>query len=308
MFRGIKDYLHFNKAERNGIISLLLLIVITIIVKQNLHHFQIEQIDNSDEYNQLLAKVDSLENIQPSKSKVLKNESAITNRVDSLFPFNPNTTNLDDWQKLGLSEKQAEVVLNYQAKGGKFRVKKDVQKMFVISDSLYADLKPFIRLPDTINYSEESYKREFTSQPTFKKVKFKKRIYPKVLLNSADTAEFKKLYGIGEVLADRIVKQREALGGFYSKSQLSEIFGLREEVLLQLDTQLVFNPISLRKIKLNSVTKEELKAHPYIYWKQANAIVNYRNQHGNYKKIEDLKKVILVSDSLYHKIEPYLAL
>ena len=93
-----------------------------------------------------------------------------------------------------------------------------------------------------------------------------------------------------------------------SKDQLKEVYGLKEETLIRLDSQLVFVPTKIRTLNINSATKEELKAHPYLYWKHANAIVNYRKQHWDYKTLDKLKKIVLINDSIFQKVKPYLEL
>ncbi|MDB4061122.1 helix-hairpin-helix domain-containing protein [Vicingaceae bacterium] len=93
-----------------------------------------------------------------------------------------------------------------------------------------------------------------------------------------------------------------------SKDQLKDVYGLKEETLIRLDSQLVFVPTKIRTLNINSATKEELKAHPYLYWKHANAIVNYRKQHWDYKTLDELKKIVLINDSIFQKAKPYLEL
>ena len=65
---------------------------------------------------------------------------------------------------------------------------------------------------------------------------------------------------------------------------------------------------SYNKYKHRKLTKEELKAHPYIRWQLANMIVDYRNQHGKFASIDDLKKIQLITDEVLNKIKPYLSL
>ncbi|MCB0381652.1 MAG: helix-hairpin-helix domain-containing protein, partial [Flavobacteriales bacterium] len=59
-------------------------------------------------------------------------------------------------------------------------------------------------------------------------------------------------------------------------------------------------------ININNVDLETLKKHPYIDWKIAKTIIAYRNSHGNYKDVDDIKQIHLVTDEIYTKIAPYL--
>ena len=99
------------------------------------------------------------------------------------------------------------------------------------NDELHEQLSPHILLPETAP-------KDLNRFPKWEKKKYEKRVrkYPKVDINKADTASFKALYGIGDFLADMIVKRREELGGFISKDQLKEVYGLKEETLIRLDT------------------------------------------------------------------------
>lgn len=316
----LKDYFHFNNTERKGIITLIVLIVLVIIAKQSLIYFSPVIEHDEIAINKIKSQLDS---IQKAEKRLEKNKNNITfskserSSEQLNIPssnFNPNDLSLNDWQSFGLSEKQAQVILNYKEKSGGFKSKAQVKKMFVISDELYSELKPFIDLPDTLQYKKykdkniqkNNYFKRDTIYP--KRRQWKPRVYKKVFINTADTAQFKSLYGIGEVLAERIVKRRTELGGFRSKEQLKEIYGLKVETLLKLDSLLIFDEIPLNKLSINKATTEELKAHPYIFWKQANSIVKYRKMHGIYFELEDIKKSILITDSIYERIEPYLKL
>jgi competence ComEA-like helix-hairpin-helix protein len=127
-------------------------------------------------------------------------------------------------------------------------------------------------------------------------------------VNSADTAAFIALPGIGSKLASRIINFRDKLGGFYSIDQIGEIYGLPDSTFQKIKPYLKLEKIELKKININTATKDEMKSHPYIKWALANAIVEYRNQHGNFSSLEDLKKISLITDELFNKLEHYLGL
>ena len=125
-------------------------------------------------------------------------------------------------------------------------------------------------------------------------------------INTADTTVFMALPGIGSKLAARIVKYREALHGFYSVEQVSETYGLADSTFKKIRKWLVVKDTIIQKININKAPIEELKM-PYINSNLANAIYQYRQQHGNYQSLQDLKNIVLVSDSLFHKLCPYLS-
>jgi len=109
-------------------------------------------------------------------------------------------------------------------------------------------------------------------------------------------------------LASRIVTFRDKLGGFYSIEQVGETYGLPDSTFQKIKQYLKLDNPSVKKININTATVDELKAHPYIKFSLANPIVAYRNEHGSFSKIEDIKKVMAVTDEIYKKIAPYLSL
>ena len=303
MKKRLKEYFYFSKLERAGVISLLTLIVFLIIGRFLLFEYypQIE-IDQKD-ISKLERVIDSIKLEQSKKENHERRFEGNRKNLKDIEDFNPNTLGVESWKEFGLSEKQARSLLNYKELIGGFKSKEQFKKVYVINAELHEQLAPHILLPDTIANSVKVF-------PKWENKKYEKKVrtYPKIDINEADTASFKRLYGIGDFLADMIVKRREELGGFVSKDQLKEVYGLKEETLTRLDTQLVFVPTKIRKLSINTATKEELKAHPYLYWKHANAIVNYRKQHGEYKALEELKNIVLINDSIFQKVKPYLEL
>lgn len=99
---------------------------------------------------------------------------------------------------------------------------------------------------------------------------------------------------------------REKLGGFYSINQVSETFGLPDSTFQKVKVYLEIKNHELRKININEATIDELKAHPYIKWNLANPLIAYRNEHGAFSSIEEIKKIPSVSNELFTKIAPYL--
>jgi competence protein ComEA len=243
------------------------------------------------------------------------------------FPFDPNEIDRSDWNLLGLSDRQIDGIMRFQEKGGKFRVKNDVARMYTISPELYARLEPYILLPDTLvkPTPEPRAPRSFEDRPRFAERpttrmdtlgQHQPRTWPErertpiapMEVNRADTTELVTLPGIGPAFARGIVKYRESLGGYISMDQLAEVYVLRDkpEAVERLKEILYLDPANVRRIPINSATPEDLAAHPYISWKVANGLVNYRNHHGAFPDVESIRGSMLVNDSLYMRIAPYL--
>ena len=167
----------------------------------------------------------------------------------------------------------------------------------------YERIAPYIKIEPV---SEPN--KNFTGKlsPEIQPVKTYASRYADVDINSADTTAFIALPGIGSKLAARIISFRDKLGGFYSVAQLGETFGLPDSTFQKIKQYLKLENTSVRKININKATIDELKAHPYIKYSLASPIVAYRNEHGAFAKVEDIKKVMLVTDDIYNKIAPYL--
>ncbi|MGB0887203.1 MAG: helix-hairpin-helix domain-containing protein [Vicingaceae bacterium] len=209
------------------------------------------------------------------------------------FNFNPNTISKEEWAKLGFKDWQIKTIFNYKAKGGSWRTKKDVQKIYGLSESAYTQLAPYILLPDSIAKKENQKK--------------KKDYTIKVDINTANAKELTQLKGIfSEKYAAIIIKHRDQLGGFTSKEQLKDVWNMTEETYNGLLPQVIIGKYEPKQININTSSAQQLQQHPYIDWKIANAIIKYRNAHGKYKKVEDIKKIHLINNKTYLKIAPYL--
>lgn len=145
----------------------------------------------------------------------------------------------------------------------------------------------------------DEIKLESTSENSFTTKKIN------VELNSCSREDLIKLKGIGEKLSTRIIKYRDLLGGFVSVNQLNEVYGIKPEVLDEIRSSIsIQNPMS--KINLNTADFKTLIRHPYIDKPIVKSILNYKNIHGEFKSVDDLKRIYSISDSIFVKIEPYL--
>jgi len=127
-----------------------------------------------------------------------------------------------------------------------------------------------------------------------------------VELNSADSATLTRVHGIGASFAMRIIRYRYRLGGYYNKEQLKEVYGLDEAKYSEIKDQLTINRDSIIKININTISFASLRQFPYLDYKQASAIIEYRNQHGKYNSMADIANIAILSPEIITKIEPYI--
>jgi competence protein ComEA len=293
----LNKHFGFSKGEFNGLLFLIIIILLlksatmvysyfkpADVADQNLLN-SIEKITISDEKNQYYVKDDI--------------EDATEKTAIKLFKFDPNKIDLQTWKSFGLSEKQAQSIINYRSKGGKFYKVEDLQKMYTISPAIYKKLLPFVEIENQNNYSK-------TYIP-YEKKEYVKKALVIVEINQADSAQLDQIKGIGPAFATRILKYRERLGGFYKKEQLMEVYGLDSLKYDEIKNQISINPAALKTININTADFNALKGSPYLSYKQINAIIQYRKQHGSYSSANDLKKILILTPQVIEKIAPYIS-
>jgi competence protein ComEA len=303
MLKGLLDYFNFNKGERSGILTVIAVIIIVLLLP---YFTKVTNKDNSDEFLRFAKDIDlfekSLKNGADSASEARRldfqqmDRSVAENKLTP-FPFNPNQLPSEQWSKMGLKDWQIKVIKKYEEKGGKFYKKEDFKRMFCISPSEYEILEPYISIPEPKNeYADR--------KPEIKEIK--KKVL--VDLNTADSVTLLTLYGIGPSFAKRIVKYRNLLGGFYTKTQLLEVYGFDQDRLDKIDANCEVGSGGIKKINLNTVKTEELKKHPYFDYYTAKAIVDQRIILKKYTSLEQVKSIPLIHDELFTKIKNYLTL
>ncbi|MET0636164.1 MAG: helix-hairpin-helix domain-containing protein [Chitinophagaceae bacterium] len=130
--------------------------------------------------------------------------------------------------------------------------------------------------------------------------------YVVVDLNKTDTTQLIALPCIGSRLAQRILQFRDKLGGFHSVEQVREIYGITDSSFAVILPYLKTDPADCRLMNLNTVSLDELKNHPYFRYELARTIIAYRQEHGNFSDMADLKKLIVITPEIFLKIRPYL--
>lgn len=298
----LRAYFSFSKKELNGIFLLCILIFVITMVPYLYRFYSKEEVYDLETFQLKAAEFKALAVKRSEQHKGYRENTGEAKLKGDYFEFNPNGLAEKEWRRLGLSSKQVRVILNYEAKGGRFYRKADLKKIYSISAAQYAALEPYIRI--TERYSESgSGKPESRERPA--KIDLVP-IAAFIELNSADSAKLESIRGIGPVFASRIIRYRNRLGGFYKKEQLREVYGLDSLKYSRLKDHVEVNTALIQKINLNKVTFEQLKMHPYLHYKQMNAILQYRKQHNSFGSVDDLKKLAIMNEEIIRKIEPYL--
>jgi len=215
--------------------------------------------------------------------------------------FDPNLIHYDSLLAMGMPRFIASNLIRYREAGGIFKSPEDLMKLYGMTDTLWSALRPWINFEPSEEHPGVTTDSQNTGSDVSQSIDLKD-------LNKVDSLWLMKINGIGKVLSRRIVKYRNLLGGFHSMQQLAEVYHLPEEIIEALKKRVFIDTTQtpLNKIKVNQMDYLQIASHPYFSFVQAKAIVSYRDQHGLFKNLEDLKKIHLIDDSTYLRVCPYV--
>ena len=274
-FKTISGYLIFSREQRKGIFVLFGI----IIVLQMLYFFGdfsmlVKEFPEKQKWLSLQSQIDSM--------KMEKKESP------KIYLFNPNFITDYKGYKLGMSVQEIDRLLAFRKENKYVNSAKEFQNVTQVSDSLLNAIAPLFKFPDWVNNKKQfkSYKR-YSNEAFAEKEKI---VF--IDINKATKEDLIKIYGIGEAIFLRILKQKENLGGFVSMEQMKDVWGLSPEVIENLNTHFkVLVLPNFKKIDINNASLKELSQFSYFRYPLAKEIVTYRSMNGDIKNIEDLTKI-----------------
>ena len=314
----------FRKTDRNAILLLILIVVVVVVTFPLLG----EREDASTLPSQL-------------RSGLAKNRHSVTQKpqyyaqkqdaTGELFYFDPNTADSTQLLRLGLRPWQVRNIYKYRAKGGRYRQKEDFALLYGLTLEQYRRLEPYIRIKpeamarDVINGNGNVNGNEnangnangngFREAPTIRPtgydnkkntvnvpVPVKKLTQGEFVdINTADTAELKRIPGIGSYFARRIVELRQRRQAFVSPEELLSIRNFPETALTYMTASHNF-----AKIHINQSSLQQLKAHPLINYTQATDILRYRRLNGNIRSVNDISNLPSFTPEQLARLKPFL--
>lgn len=327
MFRGL---LYIGKALRKGLLILALLILLALAARW--------YILSSVEPSSILSAVQ----IQETQSAVAENASPIKVEIDnrsysrepsvikeSLSTFDPNTISAADLSRYHLPKYVVNNFIKYRDAGATFYSLNDVRRVYGMNDTYIEKLTPYLQFEPRSkgkatsemvdNTSEGATDRNTKStlnktSTALKDTSVYKRKFPtkksilehKIDINSCDTSDLMKIKGIGKYYASRILKFRDALGGFHSVSQIADTYGLKPEAFIHIKNNVTIDASKIRSLSINKLEYKGLVKHPYISKKEANIVLRYRKKHGSFLNLESVQKSHAFTPEKLDAIRPYL--
>lgn len=291
-----KDFFYIRKSDRKALLFVLCVMTVALVVILLTE----SRTDSTPQYAADTLQQQRLYGNYDQEPRYYQTEGG---RTVERFPFDPNTADSTQLLRLGLRPWQVRNIYKYRQKGGVYRKKEDFARLYGLTVKEYRELEPYIRISSDYTTpasallgEEERYERDTLKYP------IKTEVPQSVNLNTTDTMLLRKVPGIGEAFARRIVRYGQRLGGYVSPEQLREIEDFPESAI----PYFVVQQPHTQKINLNKLTLNQLQRHPYINFYQAKAITEYRRLRGPLQSLQDLKLLKDFPPEAIHRLEPYV--
>ena len=288
--KKLLSYFWYSRTQRNGILFLLVLIVVIQITYHSLDFYPKQEID-SQRIALIRNELDSLSKLSEEKAK------------PRIYPFNPNFITDYKGYQLGMSVKQIHRLHQFREKGKFVNSAKEFQQITKVSDSLLKTISPYFKYPDWITKRQkQSSKKVF-----YKPVKDKAYKISTNNLNQATTLDFTSLKSVDEFLANRIVKYRNKLQGFYFDDQLNEVWNINSEQVKEiLKVFRIHSKPKIQKVNINTASFKEVLSIPYIDYDLCKKIFEYRDEVAELQSIDQIKNIESFPIDKYDRIVLYL--
>jgi DNA uptake protein ComE-like DNA-binding protein len=292
----MRNFFYLQKSDRRIILCLIVIIVGALVA--------ITMLDSRQEEEPTALKPDKKQ-IEKRRHTTRRQYARYEKHKPELFPFDPNTADSVELLRLGLRGWQIRNLIRYRNAGGVFRKPEDLSKLYGMTAEQYQQLKPFVKIDKAAIPDERQF---YAYMPIEERdtLLYPIKLQPeeRIVLNRADTTVLRKVPGVGQHFARKIVEYRERLGGYYRVQQLLEIEDFPESAV----TFFIIpdDDVKLRKMNINQLTLNELKRHPYINFYQARDIVDYRRLHGRIHSLNDLSLSRDFTPEAIERLEHYV--
>jgi hypothetical protein len=186
-------------------------------------------------------------------------------------PYNPNFITDYKGYLLGMSTIEIDRLHAFRKEGRFVNSAQEFQKVTGMSDSLLKEMAVNFKFPDWVN--KKGTQQKYTAYTPAEVVKQD--------INQATAEQLIAVYGIGPALSERVLKQREALGGFVSMEQVGHVWGVSPEVTANVAKRFhVAGSPAVKKIEINKASMKELSQFPYFRYPISKDIVTFRSMSG----------------------------
>lgn len=219
--------------------------------------------------------------------KISDNTSNNKNTISGFF--DPNSADINTLSEFGFNNFQKQNLIKYREKGGVFKTKNDLLRIYGIDSLFFARVEKHIQI-------QEVNEIKLPVDETLVQIE----------LNRADSAQLVKIKGVGTAYARRILKYRDLLGGYFSSSQLHEVYNLPNDVVQNIQKHVFVDTFLLHQIRINFADYSELLRHPYLNKEEVEGILKFREKNGAFKNISQIRTFSSVDSITFFRIRPYL--
>ena len=276
MKKIINTFLKFNNSQKLGLL-LLFAVIITLQLLLKFADFSNPLSENKTEKQKWLAFQTDIDSAQQEQNST----------IPKIYPFNPNFITDFKGYKLGMSVAEIDRLLAFRKTNKYVNSPQEFQAVTKVSDSLLAAISPYFKFPDWVkNKKSNSFQKfDFVDKPKKEPIAVKD-------INTATQEDLMKIYGIGDGLSIRILKERDRFGSFVSIDQIDDVWGLSPEVIAETKKyfKIVGQP-NVKKIKINEASLKQLMELPYFRYQIAKEIIIFRSANGDFQNTADLTKI-----------------
>ncbi len=300
----IKPIIRFTRRERRGIIFMVgfMAMIYAIAWIWPMRKYMFTDLSYKDLY---------IQDTISDKTSETEDQYGYMNETAKpiTFQFNPNTISEDSLVLLGFSKLSVRNIASYRSKGGQINSIEKLKKIYGIDTNRVNVLQPFMLFPsrettdDKITVRRDTFAQNVTP-PT--KASNKSYTVNPIDINLADSLAWLQLPQIGKYRVSKILEYKEKLGGFRSITQVREVKQIPDSIYQNIEPFLLYSEVPLKKININTCDYKTLVNHPYISGQIANAILKYRDQHGNFDRPENISRIISIKREDGMRIIPYL--
>ncbi len=289
---------HFvlNRRERAGLFALILLIAFTVLLI-----LAVPVIVAPGDHDHECFEEGT---VDPMKKEHLPGPEM----EDEVFYFDPNLIGPDEWRKLGIPDHVIRTIGNYLKANGRFRSPGDLMKIYGFRHGDYRRIAPYIKIspPEENNEEPVPVEHSHVEHPSAEVKENVPAFSARFEINGSDSVALTRIYGIGPVLASRIVRYRNLLGGFHDREQLLEVYGIDRERLDMITDQIEVDTCRLVRISINRADFRTLLRHPYLDEYQVRAIMAYKDFRGEIKDPRELATNHILTKEQFNRLGKYL--
>jgi DNA uptake protein ComE-like DNA-binding protein len=265
----------YTKGDRNGIFIFCLILIVGIAI----NYFSLNTLSDANKPFEFSKTADSLHHLVDS----LKKQQSLDNQR-IIYPFNPNFVTDYKGYTLEMTTEQIDRLHEFRAKDEWINSKAQFQKVTGVSDQWMTNYSTYFKFPDWVIERQQ----QDSKKPNKKILSYSK----KKDLSTVEVDDLVVVSGIGETLANRIVRYRNQLGGFVNIIQLKDVYGLKSEVISRLEEVIVLKtPLEIEKQDINAINVLELTELPYFDYEMSRSIVNFIKLREGISNFEELSKI-----------------